>query len=86
MQRCGMKVKIIESMPTCTQSTVERERNPVVVVVWSEGERIRQESRLGVRTVWSDRFLSELRKLRMDMNREIPKRLRGLSVPDFKHL
>jgi hypothetical protein len=33
---------------------VERERNPVVVVVWSEGEGIRQEGRLGVRTVWSD--------------------------------
>jgi hypothetical protein len=55
MQRCGMKVKIIESMQTCTRSTVERERNLVVAVVaWSEGEGIRQESRLGVRTVWSD--------------------------------
>jgi hypothetical protein len=43
IQRCGMKVKIIESMQTCTQSTVERERNPVVVVVWSAGEGIREE-------------------------------------------
>jgi hypothetical protein len=49
-----MKVKIIESMQTYTQSTVERERNAVVVVVWSEGEGIRQEGRLGVKTVWSD--------------------------------
>jgi hypothetical protein len=49
-----MKVEIIERMQTCTQWTVEREKNPVVVVVWSEGEGIRQEDRLGVRTVWSD--------------------------------
>jgi hypothetical protein len=54
MQRCGMKVKIIERTQTCTQSTVERERNLVVVLAWSEGEGIRQEVRLGVRTVWSD--------------------------------
>jgi hypothetical protein len=39
-----MKVKIIEKMQTCTQSTVERDRNPVVVVVWSEGERIRDKA------------------------------------------
>jgi hypothetical protein len=38
-----MKVKIIESMQTCTQSTVERERNPVVVVVWSEVEGRREK-------------------------------------------
>jgi hypothetical protein len=82
MQQCGMKVKVIESMQTCTLWTVERERNPVVVVVWSEEEGIRQEGRLGVRTVWSDWLLSEFRKLRMDMNVEIPRRLRGLLVPD----
>jgi hypothetical protein len=58
----------------------------VIVVVWSEGEGIRQEDRLGVRTVWSHWFLSEFRKLRMNMNVEIPRRLRGLSVPDSKHL
>jgi hypothetical protein len=80
-----MKVKIIERMQTCNQSTAERERNPVIVVVWSEGEGIRQEGRLGVRTVWSDWFLSEFRKLRVDMNVEIPRRLRDLSVPDSKH-
>jgi hypothetical protein len=85
MQRCGIKVKIIESMQTCTQSTVERERNPVIVVVWSEGEGIRQEGRLGVRAVWSDWFLSEFRTLKMDINVEIPRRLRGLPVPNSKH-
>jgi hypothetical protein len=44
MQRCRMKVKIIKSMQTWAQSTVERERNPVVVVVWSEGEGIRDKA------------------------------------------
>jgi hypothetical protein len=53
-RRCRMKAKIIERMQTCTQSTAERERNPVVVVVWSEGDGISQEGRLGVRTVWFD--------------------------------
>jgi hypothetical protein len=86
MQRFGIKVKIIERMQTCTQSAVERERNPVAVVVWSEGEGIRQEGRLGVRTIWSDWFRSEFRKLRIDMNAEILRRLRALPVPNSKHL
>jgi hypothetical protein len=51
-----MKVKIIESMETytCTQSTVEREKNPVVVAVRreGEGEAIRQKGQFGIRTVW----------------------------------
>jgi hypothetical protein len=37
-----MRVNLIESMQTRIQSNVEPERNPVVVVVWSEGEAIRQ--------------------------------------------
>jgi hypothetical protein len=41
MQQCEMKVKIIESIQTCAQSTVERERNPVV---WSEGEGRRDKA------------------------------------------
>jgi hypothetical protein len=44
MQRCEMKVKIIESMQICSQSTVERERNRVVVVSWSEGEGRRDKA------------------------------------------
>jgi hypothetical protein len=39
-----MKVKIIERMQTWAQSTVERERNPVVVVVWSAGEGRRDKT------------------------------------------
>jgi hypothetical protein len=38
-----MKGKIIERMQTCAHSTAERERNPVVVVIWSEGERRREK-------------------------------------------
>jgi hypothetical protein len=44
MQRCEMKVKIIESMQSRTQSTIERDRKPVVVVVWSEGEGRRDKA------------------------------------------
>jgi hypothetical protein len=44
MKRCVMNVMIMESLKTCTQSTVERERNPVVVVVWSEGEGRRDKA------------------------------------------
>jgi hypothetical protein len=43
-QQCGMKVKIIESMQTCTQLAVEREMNPVIVVVWSEVEGRRDKA------------------------------------------
>jgi hypothetical protein len=81
-----MKVKIIERMQTCAQWTVERERNPVIVVIWSEGEGIRQKAQLGVRTIWSDSFRSEFRKLRMDVNVEILRKVRGLRIPDSTHL
>jgi hypothetical protein len=36
-----MRAKIIERIQTCLQSAVEQETNPVVVVVWREGEAIR---------------------------------------------
>jgi hypothetical protein len=39
-----MKVKIIESMQICTQWTVERERNRVVVMDWIDGEGIRDKA------------------------------------------
>jgi hypothetical protein len=38
---------------TCIQSSAERETNPAVVVVWREGEAIRQKGQFGARTVWS---------------------------------
>jgi hypothetical protein len=44
-----MRVNVIEGMQTYIQLNVERERNPVVVVVvavWREGGAIRQEVRL----------------------------------------
>jgi hypothetical protein len=44
-----MRINIIEVMQTYIQSTVEPERKPVVVVVvvvWREGEAMRQEGRL----------------------------------------
>jgi hypothetical protein len=44
MQQYGMKVKIIERMQTCTHWSIERERNLVVVVVWSEGEGRRDKA------------------------------------------
>jgi hypothetical protein len=43
----GMRANIIERMQTCTQSNVEPERKLVVVVVivvWREGEAIRQKA------------------------------------------
>jgi hypothetical protein len=39
----GMRVKIIEGKQTYIQSTVERDTNPVVVVVLRDGEAIRQK-------------------------------------------
>jgi hypothetical protein len=39
-----MRVKIIEGMQTCIQSNVEPEKNLVAVVVWGEGEAIRQKA------------------------------------------
>jgi hypothetical protein len=41
-----MRAKIIERIQTCIQSTVERETNPGVGVVWREGEAIRQKGGL----------------------------------------
>jgi hypothetical protein len=38
-----MRANIIEWMQTYIQSNAEDERNPVVVMVWTEGEAIRQK-------------------------------------------
>jgi hypothetical protein len=46
-----MRVKIIEGMQTYIQSNAEGETNPVVVVVWRDGEAIRQKGRLKGRKV-----------------------------------
>jgi hypothetical protein len=48
-----MREKNIESIKTYIQSTVERETNPVAVVVWRKGEAIRQKGSLAGKTVWS---------------------------------
>jgi hypothetical protein len=43
----GMRVNIIEGLQTCIQSNVEPERKlvvAVVVVIWREGEAIRQQA------------------------------------------
>jgi hypothetical protein len=53
--RGEMRVNLIKRMQTCIQSNVEPERKlmgVVVVVIWREGEAIRQKRRLRVRTVW----------------------------------
>jgi hypothetical protein len=53
MKRWGMRVYIIEQIQTYIQSNVEREMNPVIVVVWRRGEAITQMGRLGIRTARS---------------------------------
>jgi hypothetical protein len=51
-----MRVKIIEGMQTCIESNVEPETNPVVVVIWREGEGRRQKAEGSIvsKNGWSD--------------------------------
>jgi hypothetical protein len=52
-KKWGMRVNVIKVTQTYIQSNVEPETNPVVAVVWSEGEAIREKGRLGARPVSS---------------------------------
>jgi hypothetical protein len=44
MKWCGMRENVIEGIQTYSQLNEEPDANPVVVVIWRQGEAIRQKA------------------------------------------
>jgi hypothetical protein len=81
-----MRENIIEGVQTYIQSNVEPKRNPVVVVVWREGEAIRQKGGWVVRTIELTFNSVRSREFRENMNISISRRGMGVGSPGSSQL